>query len=87
MLQTVITGLRMAVDYRSFRLENTSTNYDRTVSKNISEMSKHATVQMKSHTFDPFDAISIIGFMCNFKLGCETNGIHEGAANSLFFIA
>lgn len=34
---------------------------------------------MKSHIFDPFKPISIIGFQYNFKLVSDTNSIHKGA--------
>lgn len=35
---------------------------------------------MKEHTFDPSDPISILGFLTTFKLACDANRIHEGAA-------
>lgn len=31
-------------------------------------------------TFDPFDPISIIEFVCSFRPACDTNGILKGAA-------
>lgn len=87
-IQTVNKRFCNAIDHSSFRLENRSVEYDHTVSKNVSKMSKRMTVQIKSHIFDHLDRISIIGFLCNFKSACDTNGVHEGAAisHSNFFM-
>lgn len=73
------TRSRQAVAYRTYRLENESTKYNHTVSKNFSKILKHVNSPMKSHTCDPFDPISMIGFLCIFKLVCDTYGIHEDA--------
>lgn len=67
------------VDYRKCRIEIKLSNYDRSGSKNISKMSKGMKAEMEPHTFDPFDPISIIEFMCNFELAYDNNGIQEGA--------
>lgn len=40
--------------------------------------------QMKPHNFEPFHPISIIGFLSNFKLACDTSGIHILAPIRLF---
>lgn len=42
------------------------------------------TRQMKPHTLNPFDPISINGFLKNDMLACDTNGVHEGATMWLF---
>lgn len=34
----------------------------------------------------PFDPISIVGFLINFKLACDTIGVQEGVAMWLFYI-
>lgn len=73
-----------AAKHTEYRIENKLSKYDRTVSKNISKMSKRMTARMKPHTFDPFDLVSIIGFMCKFKLECDSNRIHERVALWLF---
>lgn len=77
---------KKAVDYRTFRLVDTSTKYNRTVSKYIFKMSKRMTTQKKPHTFNLFDPFSIIDFLQAFKLVCNTNGVHEGAAIRLFHL-
>lgn len=46
-------------------------------------MSKGMTALLKLDIFDSFDPISIILFLFNFKLACDTNGKHEDAANWL----
>lgn len=43
-------------------------------------ISKRVTVKMKPQFLDPFDSISIIGFLCNFRLAFETSGLQDGAA-------
>lgn len=57
---------------------------DNTVSENNRKISKRMTTQMKSHIFSPFQPISIVRFLRNFKLACETNGVHEGSPIWLF---
>lgn len=52
--------------------------------ENIDKMSRRMTVQIQSYIFEPFEPTSIIWFLSNFKLACDTNGIHEGAAVWLF---
>lgn len=42
------------------------------------------TAQMKPHPFNPFDPISIIGFLRNFKLACDTNGVYKDLVMWLF---
>lgn len=39
--------------------------------------------QMKLHTYDLFNLILIIGFLCSSKLACGTEGVHKRAAISL----
>lgn len=85
-LQTMNTRFRKAIDYWSYMWEEKSTKYDRTVSKNFNKVTKSITAQMKSHLFDPFQPISIIEVLRNFKLTCNTNAIYEGAAIWLFNI-
>lgn len=47
-------------------------------------MSKQIPAQMKTHTFDPFNLISSMRFFCSFKIACDTNEIHDGAAMWIF---
>lgn len=79
-LRTVSTCLRGTVHYETYWLENKLSSYDRTVLKNINKMSKRMTAQIKPRTLDLFDPISSTGFLCNLKLACDTNRIHEGEA-------
>lgn len=65
---------------------DTSTKYDRTVSKNVAKMEKRMMAQMELHTFNTFIPFSILGYLENFKLFCHTNKIREGADMSLFHL-
>lgn len=85
-IHTVSNLFRRIVDYRKYQLANTSSKYDHTVVKTISKMTKRLKAQMKPHTFDLFDPISIIGFVCKFKLACDNNKNHEGIAIWLFYL-
>lgn len=49
-----VPRLKSAGDCRTYRLANTSTKYDRSVSKYIAKMAKQMTAQMKPHTFNFF---------------------------------
>lgn len=44
------------------------------------EMLKKVNLQMNAHFSGPGDPVSIIRFLATFKLACDTNHIHEGAA-------
>lgn len=61
-------------------MADTFSKYDGTVSTNDAKMAKGMTAQMKPHIFEPFKPSPILGFLKNFKLNCDTNGIYEGAA-------
>lgn len=86
MIQTGKARLRKAVDLCTYRLDSRSaeSESDHTDLENMSKISKHMTAQMKSHICDPFDSVSIIGFLCKFDLACDTNGIRQDAVTSLF---
>lgn len=84
MIQTEKNYFSQAVKYPTYRLEDRIVKHDHTVSKNIRQTSERITAQMQSHIVDPFHPISIIEILCNFKLACDTNSIHEGTTFSLF---
>lgn len=42
------------------------------------------TAQIEPYYFDLFDPISIIGFVCSFKIVCDTKEIHDRAEMWLF---
>lgn len=65
-IRSVNYGFKVAVDYRKYRLADTSLKYDRTVTKNVTKMAKRMTNQMKAHTFDPLDPISVLEFLKHF---------------------
>lgn len=79
-IHTLNTHFERAVDYRTYRIGNESSKYDHTVFKNISKIPKHKTAQMQPQTLDPFNPISITGFLYNIKLAYDAIEIHEGAA-------
>lgn len=49
-------------------------------------MAKCMIAQMKPNIFNPFDPISIIRVFKNFKLACDTNGVHESPVMWLFHL-
>lgn len=44
------------------------------------KLAKRMAAQANRHTFDPFELISVVGFLKHFLLACNTNGIHKEAA-------
>lgn len=78
-IRPVSYRFKVAVEYQTYLLGNIFLTYDRTVLKNVGEMAKRMTNQIKSYIVDPFDPILILGFLKNFKLAYDTNSIHEGA--------
>lgn len=84
MTHPVIHCFKMAVDYRTYRLANTSMKYDRSISEYILKRAKHMNMQMKPHTFNPFDKILTTRFLKNLKLNCNTDYVQEGAVMRLF---
>lgn len=68
-----------AVDYRTYQLKDKLSEYDHTFFTNINKMSSRIASQMKPHSFEHFDPISIIGFLCHFNLACENIEIKDGA--------
>lgn len=80
---------KKAGNCRTNRLADTSTKYNKNVSKYIAKMAKCITAQMKPHTYNPFVHISIVRFLKNVRIAWNTNGVHEDAAMWLlhFFMA
>ena len=73
-------GYRRALDYKTYRLLNTSpicSNYTYT---RITRFEKDLRVQMQAKTFDGKDPIRILSFLHSFQNAADTNGLHEGAA-------
>lgn len=79
-LDTAMRHCSRAVKNRSYCLANHSTNYNETVSSYISEMVGKVKSQLMAHFLDSSNNISAIGFLTTFKLACDTNNSHEGAA-------
>lgn len=50
------------------------------MSSYIPKMTNKVELQRKVYFFGASNSISIIGFLTTFKLACDTNNIHEGAA-------
>ena len=69
-----------AVDYRTYRLGNRSARYDASTAWRINRYRKKLDVQMKTHTFGGQDPIAVLGFLAQFKMACDHNGVSEGAA-------
>ena len=69
-----------AVDYRTYRLENRSARYDANTARRINRFRKKLDVEMKTHTFGGQDPIAVLGFLAQYKMACDRNGVSEGAA-------
>lgn len=69
-----------AVDYGTYRLASRSLHFDESARSYYSNMVMKIISQMKLHSFDTSDPISIFGFLATFKPNCDNNLIHEGAA-------
>lgn len=75
---------KKAVHYHTYCPAETSTRYDSSDSKHISKIVTSMTAQISPHTFNSFHQISIIVFLKNIKLACDTNGQHKDAFLWLF---
>lgn len=84
MIQTVNTRMCMVADCRTYRIENSSTTYDLTVSNNNENLSTCMATQSISHIFKPLKTLLIVVFLCNIKLAYDTNGIHGSEGSWLF---
>ena len=69
-----------AVDYRTYRLESRSARYEASTARRINRYRKKLDVQMKTPTFGGQDPIAVLGFLAQFKMACDHNGVSEGAA-------
>ena len=83
--KTRSVSLRVALSYRTYRLNNRSQKFSNALSRDLSKISK----RMKTHIpddqrFDRSDPVSIIKFLEDFKEACDHNGVSEGAAMHLF---
>lgn len=77
-------SFKTAGDYRMYNLRDTLTKYDQLNSKYIAKMGTRMIPQMKTLTFSPFEPISIIKFLKNFKLALDSSDVHKNAAMLLF---
>lgn len=77
-----------ALQYRKHFLADNSSCYDDEVARCVARLAKRLQVQIKSQTLESFDPISVICFLSNFKLVCDTNRVHKRAAPWLihFFV-
>lgn len=79
-LQTVKEQYILAVNYQIDRVANHPTRHDTTVSSHITKLVAKVKSQMKAHSFESSDFISIIVFLVALELACDTNCIHEKPA-------
>lgn len=79
---TIPSRQRLTMRYITLRIPHPNRSEK---SMNPAKIPKRMTAQMKSYTLDPFELISIIGFLKKFKLACDINDIHGVAAIWFFF--
>lgn len=70
----------LVVDYRTYGLSYQSPQYNESMSHCNKKIVKKLRLQLKAHTFDYSDPISISGFLTMFKLAWNANRVYEGAA-------
>lgn len=68
------------MDYRSSPLAEQSQHYDNNVSRHIAKMTKRLELQLKVQIFDRSDPITILSFLPVIQMGCDANGVYEGAS-------
>lgn len=78
--------LKVTVDYQTYWLVDTSSEYDMKVSKNVAKMAYRMTGRIQAHTLKSFISISIVEFLKNFKLTCDSNGTNMSASMWLFYV-
>lgn len=83
-LKPLNTYYTEALDFLTYRLRLQSQKYNGHISEKMDKWARRMNVQMKSACFRPSDPISVLSFLHNFKMACDSNGIHEGAAMWLF---
>lgn len=75
---------RKVADYRTYRLLNASSRYEKMTAKSIGKLLKNIRVQMRNLIFNGRDLISILSFLEKFKFAYEAKDVHESAAMWLF---
>lgn len=79
-LHTFKMKFAIAIDYRSYRLDNKLLEYNETVSSYITEIIKWIKLQMKAQMFNPNNHIFIIGHLVTFYFISHSNRIQKRAA-------
>ena len=70
-----------ALSYKSYRLNNHSQRYDSKVARDLYSYCKKVKPDVpEEFYFSGQDPLAILRFLTSFKLGCNHNGISEGAA-------
>lgn len=72
------------MEYRSYPLVHQSQKHYDDVARHVAKMAKRLKVQLKSEMFDGSSTMTILTFIPAFQMMCDTNGIHEVEAMSLF---
>ena len=71
---------KASVDYRTYRLVNTSPAYNNAMSKKVHSYIRSLGTQLAQTKFDPSNGIGVLAFLTNFKRACDSIAIHEGIA-------
>lgn len=66
--------------YKIYLFHDNSSRYTKIVAKNVSKGGKRISSEMRGHTFDRNDPISVLGFLSRFQTACNQNGVSERAA-------
>lgn len=78
---SVTTNVKMnywnAVDYRTYRLDNMSTNYDLNVARKECFRTRQCELLISNEPFDLQDPTSVLGFLKTIKFSGESDNVHE----------
>lgn len=69
-----------ALNYSINRLADEWSHHDDKIAPSVAKCAQHLQVQTKLQIFDSFDPVSILSFLSELILACNTNAVHKGAA-------
>jgi len=79
-LSTLNSLYKTSVDYRTYRLVNTSPAYNNAMGKKVYSYTRSLGSQLAHTKFDPSNGIGVLSFLSNFKRACDSIALHEGLA-------
>lgn len=79
MIRTVLDRLLHALDYRSYRLTKNSHYNDGRIAQKISKYQNRFETQLKKMELDKSESISILAFLKEFRVACDSIAVHKRA--------